>query len=70
VTPTASIDSAGTASLAFLEELFDRYQEDPASVPPDWRAYFDAWAAAGQPAPHGQPVAAPRPATGNGAVGW
>jgi 2-oxoglutarate dehydrogenase E1 component len=43
VTPTASLDSAGTASLAFLEELFDRYQEDPASVPPDWRAYFDAW---------------------------
>lgn len=43
MTPTASLDSAGTASLAFLEELFDRYQEDPASVPPDWRAYFDAW---------------------------
>jgi 2-oxoglutarate dehydrogenase E1 component len=43
VTPTASLDSAGTASLAFLEELFDRYQEDPASVPPDWRAYLDAW---------------------------
>ena len=36
-----SIDSAGTASLAFLEELFERYQEDPTSVPADWRAYFD-----------------------------
>ena len=36
-----SIDSAGTASLAFLEELFEQYQEDPTSVPADWRAYFD-----------------------------
>ncbi|MBU6308674.1 MAG: 2-oxoglutarate dehydrogenase E1 component [Planctomycetes bacterium] len=35
------MDSAGTASLAFLEELFERYQEDPASVPADWRMYFE-----------------------------
>ena len=46
-----SIDSAGTANLAFLEELFGRYQADPASVSPDWRAYFEgvqkAWPAAG-----------------------
>ena len=47
MTPTASIDSAGTASLAFLEELFDRYQQDPASVPPDWQAYFAAWMTTG-----------------------
>ncbi len=68
MTPTASIDSAGTASLAFLEELFDRYQEDPASVPADWRAYFEAWAAGGLPGPagNGQPVPPPRPAAGNG----
>jgi 2-oxoglutarate dehydrogenase E1 component len=37
-----SIDAAGTANLAFLEELFEQYQNDPASVDPDWRAYFDA----------------------------
>lgn len=37
-----SIDSAGTASLAFLEELFEHYQHDPASVPADWRGYFEA----------------------------
>ena len=36
------IDSTGTASLAFLEELFEQYQTDPASLPADWRAYFDA----------------------------
>ncbi|NDC63427.1 MAG: hypothetical protein EBZ59_05450, partial [Planctomycetia bacterium] len=34
------IDSAGTGSLAFLEELFEQYQNDPASVPADWREYF------------------------------
>ena len=52
------IDSTGTASLAFLEELFERYQADPASLPDDWRAYFDAL----------QAPAAGRPATGNGHV--
>ena len=71
MTPTASIDSAGTASLAFLEELFDRYQEDPASVSPDWRAYFDAWVASGpaalpQAAARPQPAPGPRPVYGNG----
>jgi 2-oxoglutarate dehydrogenase E1 component len=39
-----TIDSAGTASAAFLEELFERYQEDPASVSPDWRSFFDTMA--------------------------
>ena len=34
------IDAAGTASLAFLEEMFDQYSADPASVDPEWRAYF------------------------------
>jgi 2-oxoglutarate dehydrogenase E1 component len=70
VIPNASIDSAGTASLAFLEELFDRYQEDPASVPPDWRAYFDALAAGepAVPAGNGQSAQVLRPAVGNGAV--
>ena len=53
------IDSAGTASLPFLEELFDQYQSDPASVPPDWRAYFDALGgavAAAPPAANGHAV--------------
>ena len=31
------------ASLAFVEELHLAYQEDPASVPPEWRAYFAGW---------------------------
>ena len=37
-----SIESAGTASISFLEEMFEQFQIDPASVPPDWRAYFEA----------------------------
>ena len=57
------IDSTGTASLAFLEELFEQYQTDPASVPADWRAYFDAWQAAPTP---GQPVALPGHPPANG----
>jgi 2-oxoglutarate dehydrogenase E1 component len=60
-----AIDSAGTASLAFLEELYEQYQRDPASLPPDWRAYFDALQAGATPAPPAangrpRPVAAPR----------
>ena len=39
---TDSIDAAGTANLAFLEELFEQYQNDPSSVDPEWRSYFDA----------------------------
>jgi 2-oxoglutarate dehydrogenase E1 component len=31
------------ASLAFVEELHLAYQDDPASVPPEWRAYFAGW---------------------------
>jgi 2-oxoglutarate dehydrogenase E1 component len=42
VNTTDDIDSTGTASLAFLEELFEQYRTDPAGVPADWRAYFEA----------------------------
>ncbi|MBM4021210.1 MAG: hypothetical protein FJ284_03045, partial [Planctomycetes bacterium] len=71
MTRTTSLDSAGTASLAFVEELFDRYQADPASVPPDWRASFDAWVRgevtvpAAVAAANGQ-TAAGRPTRANG----
>jgi len=42
VSTTDSIDAAGTANLAFLEELFEQYQNDPSSVDPEWRSYFEA----------------------------
>ncbi len=54
-----AIDSAGTASLAFLEELFEQFQRDPASLPPDWRAYFAALqsgVATFPPRPHAGPL--------------
>ncbi|MFM9059566.1 MAG: 2-oxoglutarate dehydrogenase E1 subunit family protein, partial [Planctomycetaceae bacterium] len=62
-----AIDSAGTASLAFLEELFEHYQRDPASLPPDWRAYFDALQAGSAPAApraNGRPVPVAAPPNG------
>jgi 2-oxoglutarate dehydrogenase E1 component len=40
-----AIDSAGTASAGFLEELFEQYQQNPASVPPDWQRFFQRFAA-------------------------
>jgi 2-oxoglutarate dehydrogenase E1 component len=32
--------AVGTDNIAFLEELYAAYQEDPQSVPPDFREYF------------------------------
>ncbi|MFM7035237.1 MAG: 2-oxoglutarate dehydrogenase E1 subunit family protein, partial [Planctomycetia bacterium] len=62
------IDSAGTASLPFLEELFEQYQCDPSSVDPEWRAYFESLAA-GQPQVARTPVPAGNGhAAGNGHV--
>ncbi len=37
-----TIESAGTANVSFLEELFEQYQHDPESVSADWREYFEA----------------------------
>ncbi|MFM7248548.1 MAG: 2-oxoglutarate dehydrogenase E1 component [Planctomycetaceae bacterium] len=62
MTPSDRIDSAGTASLAFLEDLFDRYCTDPASVDPEWRDYFAALADGRTPATGARATAAP----GNG----
>ena len=42
MTTIEGIDSAGTANLAFLEELFAQYQHDPESLSADWRQYFDS----------------------------
>ena len=30
------------ANAAFVEEIYESYLADPASVTPEWRAYFDA----------------------------
>ncbi len=35
-------DQLSSASLAYVEELFERYLQDPADVPESWRATFEA----------------------------
>src|SRR5437867_3008476 len=34
-------ESPGLMNLSFLERLYADYLHDPATLPPDWRAYFD-----------------------------
>ena len=63
-----TLDAAGTASLPFLEDLFQRYQDDPASVPDEWRPHFaalqhEAGSRAARPG-IGAVVPPPRPANG------
>jgi len=62
-----SIDSAGTASLAFLEELFEQYQSDPASVPADWRTYFEELHAGRPATANGRPPLVREPVAGGAA---
>src|SRR5258706_7660656 len=35
------------ANAPFVEELYERYLSDPASVDPEWRRQFDAWQGSG-----------------------
>ena len=48
------------ANAPFVEELYERYLADPASVSPEWRGQFDAWQQGGngRDVPHAPVVAA------------
>jgi 2-oxoglutarate dehydrogenase E1 component len=48
------------SNAPFVEELYERYLADPASVSPEWRAQFDAWQQGGGGAdiPHSRVIAA------------
>ena len=48
------------SNAPFVEELYESYLADPASVPGEWRAQFDAWqkGGSGKDVPHGPIVAA------------
>jgi 2-oxoglutarate dehydrogenase E1 component len=48
------------ANAPFVEELYERYLCDPASVAPEWRAQFDAWQSGGaaRDQAHGPVIAA------------
>ena len=46
--PAAGAEIPPSGSLAFIEQIFEAYQEDPTSVSPDWREYFAGLAAEGK----------------------
>jgi 2-oxoglutarate dehydrogenase E1 component len=46
--PEQSPDVPPSGSLAFVEQVYDAYQQDPTSVSPDWREYFASLASAGK----------------------
>lgn len=56
--------SVGEQNLAFVEELYQRFIENPAAVGADWRAYFEALDASAL-----APVNGRSAANGNGSVG-
>ncbi|MFW5642648.1 MAG: 2-oxoglutarate dehydrogenase E1 subunit family protein, partial [Alkalispirochaeta sp.] len=35
------MEPVGIANTGFAEELFDAWREDPRSVPPEWRTFFE-----------------------------
>ncbi|MGF1508662.1 MAG: 2-oxoglutarate dehydrogenase E1 component [Myxococcota bacterium] len=43
-------------NLAFVEELYEQYLDDPKSVAPDWSAYFEQWADQQRKLSNGNPV--------------
>ncbi|MGA7616700.1 MAG: multifunctional oxoglutarate decarboxylase/oxoglutarate dehydrogenase thiamine pyrophosphate-binding subunit/dihydrolipoyllysine-residue succinyltransferase subunit [Thermoanaerobaculia bacterium] len=42
-------------NIAFIEELFEKYQHDPSSVSESWREFFQDYVPEEQPGPDGQP---------------
>ncbi|QDT36157.1 2-oxoglutarate dehydrogenase E1 component [Stratiformator vulcanicus] len=45
--PAEGTSVLNTGSLSFLEQMYAAYQEDPQSVSPDWRDYFEGMSAEG-----------------------
>ncbi|QJR10777.1 2-oxoglutarate dehydrogenase E1 component [Usitatibacter rugosus] len=46
------------SNAPFVEDLYEQYLQDPASVSDAWRAQFDAWQGAGKDVPHSPVIAA------------
>ena len=52
-------DFAQGANAGYIDEMYARYRQDPATVPPDWALFFAGFELAGQPgAPGGHDTAA------------
>src|SRR5438552_12955968 len=54
---------AARANLELIDQNYQRWQEDPASVDPSWAAFFEGFELGNLPQKNGAAVAAPRPAT-------
>jgi 2-oxoglutarate dehydrogenase E1 component len=52
----SSTDSPSSSNLPFVEELFAEFSRDPASIAPEWRAYFNNLKNGGNGAPNGAPA--------------
>lgn len=53
------IPSSAIANLHFVDQLYTSYQDDPASVPAEWRAYFDALCNGDAPVRHSKSASVP-----------
>ena len=58
---TAKPNTPNTLSLAFSEDLYAAWRDDPRSVPDNWRAYFASPAGATQYGVAGAPANAALP---------
>ena len=54
---------AARANLELIDQNYQRWQEDPASVDPGWAAFFEGFELGNLPQRNGAAVAAPRAAT-------
>src|SRR5438128_460573 len=54
---------AARAKLEMIDQNYQRWQEDPASVDPSWAAFFEGFELGNLPQRNGAAVAAPRPVT-------
>ncbi len=46
-----SVPAPGSQNLAFVENLYEQYMRDPASVSADWQTYFNSWTQGEQATP-------------------
>ncbi|HUE40552.1 MAG TPA: 2-oxoglutarate dehydrogenase E1 component, partial [Chthoniobacterales bacterium] len=51
------------ANLELIDQNYQRWQQDPASVDPSWAAFFEGFELGNLPQKNGAEIAAPRPVT-------
>jgi 2-oxoglutarate dehydrogenase E1 component len=58
------LDFIQRANGPYIEQLYERYRQDPRSVPEDWARFFAGFELAGEFVPGAAPAVAERPAAG------